>query len=114
MFDNRLKALRKADKRRPTQQAMADLLGISRQGYAKYENGESQPDFETVKKLSEYFDVSIDYLITGNEHHKSEDAMWRKFLDPKTEIFFKDLQTAPDEKIEELIRFWEFIKERDK
>jgi hypothetical protein len=40
--------------------------------------------------------------------------MWKEFLDPKTQIFFKDLKDAPEEKIEELIRFWEFIKERDK
>lgn len=40
--------------------------------------------------------------------------MWKEFLDPKTQIFFKDLQNAPEEKIDELIRFWEFIQERDK
>ncbi|GAA0313565.1 helix-turn-helix transcriptional regulator [Bacillus carboniphilus] len=111
MFADRLKKLRLSHKL--TQQDMADYLGISRQGYAKYEKEESQPDFDTLKKLSSKFDVSIDYLLTGNEHSSSPEEMWKEFLDPKTQIFFKDLMDAPEEKIEELIRFWEFIKERD-
>lgn len=38
--------------------------------------------------------------------------MWEELLDPKTELFFKDLKDAPDDKIEELIQFWEFIKSK--
>lgn len=64
--------------------------------------------------MAEFFGVSIDYLVTGNENGNSSDEMWRELLDPKKQVFFKDLMDAPEEKIEELIRFWEFIKERDK
>jgi transcriptional regulator with XRE-family HTH domain len=116
MFADRLKKLR-IDKKL-SQQHMADFLGITRQGYGKYENSDeknsSQPDFETLKKLSDFFGVSIDYLILGKESNTSADEMWRDFLDPKKQIFFKDLKDAPEEKIEELIRFWEFIKEKDR
>ncbi|SDN50748.1 DNA-binding transcriptional regulator, XRE-family HTH domain [Fictibacillus solisalsi] len=111
MFSSRLKKLR-ANKKM-SQQELAAYLGITRQAYGKYEKEEAQPDFDSLKKLSSLFDVSIDYLITGNENTHSPDAMWKEFLDPKTQIFFKDLKDAPEEKIEELIRFWEFIKERD-
>lgn len=48
-----------------TQQALADYLGISRQAYANYENGNRSPDYQTLKKLSSYFSVSVDYLL-GN------------------------------------------------
>ena len=34
-------------------------------GYSKYERGERNPDPDTLKKLSEFLDVSIDYLV-GN------------------------------------------------
>lgn len=112
MFSERLKKLR--ENKQLSQEYVAKKLGITRQGYAKYEKGTAQPDFDSLKKLSLLFEVSIDYLITGNEYATSPDEMWKEFLDPKTQIFFKDLEKAPEEKIEELIRFWEFIQERDK
>jgi transcriptional regulator with XRE-family HTH domain len=112
MFPDRLKNLRKNINK--TQQQMADLLGISRQAYGYYENGSRQPDFESLKTLANYFDVTIDYLLTGKKEMNSNEEMWKELLDPEKQVFFKDLLDAPEEKIEELIRFWEFIKERDK
>lgn len=112
MLGNRLKKLRATQNL--SQQELAEKLNISRGTYAHYEINKRQPDYNTLKKISDFFNVSIDYLITGNEHTNSPDEMWKEFLDPKTQIFFKDLQNAPEEKIDELIRFWEFIKERDK
>lgn len=46
-----------------TQQEVADYLGISRQAYSNYEAGKREPDFETLLKLGEYFDCSVDYLL---------------------------------------------------
>lgn len=112
MLGERLTKLRKNKKL--TQQELAQELKISRSSLSQYEINKRQPDYETLKLIADYFQVSIDYLITGNMYSKSPDEMWKEFLDPKTQIFFKDLQNAPEEKIDELIRFWEFIKERDK
>ncbi|MED3687319.1 helix-turn-helix domain-containing protein [Peribacillus butanolivorans] len=111
-FEDRLTESRKIKK--VTQQEAANMLGIARTTYASYEQGHRQPDYDTLKKICELFNVTFDYLLTGNEQSNSPDEMWQKFLDPKTQIFFKDLQDAPEEKIEELIRFWEFIQERDR
>ncbi|MFD2210980.1 helix-turn-helix domain-containing protein [Virgibacillus halophilus] len=63
MFSKRLKYLR--IEKKLTQQAMADFLGISRQGYGKYEDGKSEPDHDTLIKLSSFFKVTTDYLL-GN------------------------------------------------
>ena len=49
-----------------TQQEMADILGIKRTTYASYEQDLSSPDIETLKKISQFFRVSIDELV-GNE-----------------------------------------------
>ncbi len=49
-----------------TQKDIADSLGISRQAYANYETGNREPDLNTLKQLSDIFDVSVDYLL-GNE-----------------------------------------------
>lgn len=112
MLGERLTKLRKNKKL--TQQELAKRIGITRSSLSQYEVNNRQPDYNTLKKFSDFFNVSIDYLITGNQNSHSPDEMWKEFLDPKTQIFFKDLQNAPEEKIDELIQFWEFIKERDK
>ncbi len=42
-------------------------LNMSRESISYYENGKRSPDIETLLILSEYFNVSVDYLITGKE-----------------------------------------------
>ncbi len=60
-----LKALRKA--RKINQQKVAMDLNISREVISYYENGKRNPDINMLITLSEYFDVSIDFLIKGKE-----------------------------------------------
>ena len=57
----RLKELR--TQRHMLQKDVAQRLGIDRTTYAKYESGASEPNHETLLKLSELFDVSADYLL---------------------------------------------------
>lgn len=49
-----------------SQQSVADYLGISRQAYSNYENGNRAPDNKTLLKLAEYFDTTVDYLLRGD------------------------------------------------
>ena len=42
-------------------------LAISREALSYYENGQRSPDIQMLLTLSEYFNVSIDYLIRGEE-----------------------------------------------
>ncbi|MDF2722552.1 MAG: xre [Paenibacillus sp.] len=58
-----LSRLRKTKK--ITQQEVADALGIARNTYTQYELGRRVPDYETMKKLAAYYNVSIDYLLDG-------------------------------------------------
>lgn len=39
----------------------------SRAALAKYEKNARQPDFETVKRIAKFFNVSIDYLLGTND-----------------------------------------------
>ena len=45
-------------------------LNISREALSHYENGKRSPDLEMLRKLSKYFDVSIDFLVNGEEFNK--------------------------------------------
>ncbi len=42
-------------------------LHISREALSHYENGKREPSLDMLNKMSRYFNVSIDYLINGEE-----------------------------------------------
>jgi transcriptional regulator with XRE-family HTH domain len=46
-----------------TQSEVAKVIGYSSLSYARYEKGEREPDINTLCKLADYFEVSVDYLI---------------------------------------------------
>ena len=52
------------------QQKVAMDLNITREALSHYENGRREPTLETLVRMSKYFNVSIDYLITGKEFEK--------------------------------------------
>lgn len=60
-----LKTIRK--KKGFNQLKVAMDLSISREALSYYENGKRNPDIEMLCKLSDYYNVSIDYLIRGKE-----------------------------------------------
>ena len=45
-------------------------LNISRETLSYYENGKREPSLALLIDMSQYFNVSINYLITGEEFHK--------------------------------------------
>ena len=49
-----------------TQREVANAIGCSSQTYAKYERGEREPDLFTLKQLSRYFGISIDYILCND------------------------------------------------
>lgn len=107
MFPKRLKDLRLENKK--TQQDIADFLGITRQGYAKYENGQGETDLETLKKLANYFGVTTDYL-TGNTNNmnSSDEKSFEEFIeDPELRRWFRELPKSKEEDLERLKRIWE-------
>lgn len=58
-FNTRLTSLRKERKL-----LQADVANkVARATYGAYEQGSRQPDFETLKKLADFFGVSLDYLL---------------------------------------------------
>ena len=63
-----LKQIRK--EKNLTQQKVALDLNISRESLSYYENGKRQPSLDLLVAFSKYFNVSIDYLITGKEFKK--------------------------------------------
>ena len=67
MFAKRLKQLRA--ERNLLQKEVADYLGITTSAYGFYEQGEREPSLETLKRLADYFAVSVDYLLGRTNIH---------------------------------------------
>lgn len=63
-----LRAIRK--QRKLNQQKVAMDLNISREALSYYENGKREPSLQLLVQMSNYFNVSINYLITGEEFQK--------------------------------------------
>jgi len=63
-----LRAIRK--ERKLNQQKVAMDLNISREALSYYENGKREPSLQLLVQMSNYFNVSINYLITGEEFQK--------------------------------------------
>ena len=61
MFKDRLKEVRIEQKL--TQKDMYEMLELSSNGYASYEQGRTEPNLQTLKKICEILHVSADYLF---------------------------------------------------
>lgn len=62
-ISNRIRELRKA--KGISQEELAQYLGVSRQAISKWESEQSLPDIDKIISLSNFFEVSTDYLLKG-------------------------------------------------
>ncbi len=101
--------------KRYKQNEAAKIIGVHNSTLAKYESGEREPDFTTLKKMATLYEVSVDWLTGSSDesidsnsvaenkavYEKTIPQEERDFLEwVKTavgEIFFYDFDSAPDE-----------------
>lgn len=50
-----------------SQEQLAEIAGVSRQSYAKWEQGESLPDIERCDKLAAFYGITLDSLMHYEE-----------------------------------------------
>ncbi len=67
---DKLYALRK--KEGLSQEQLADKLNVSRQAISKWETGSAVPESEKLIAISNYFNVSLDYLMKDEEANNLE------------------------------------------
>ena len=86
-----------------TQQAVSDMLGITRGAYANIEIGRREPDISTLIRLADFYNVTLDYLVG---HEKKPTAK-----DDGLETYEKNLlaayrMAAPDDRaiIDNIVR----------
>jgi len=58
-----------------SQEELADAVGVSRQAVSKWESEQSIPDIDKVIIMSDFFEVTTDYILKGVESEKQASAM---------------------------------------
>jgi len=84
-FAERLKQLRL--QHGLTQKELAKVMGVSSSAVGMWEIGRNEPDYKTLKRLADFFDVSIDYLLGKTDdptppQKRLEDYPWYVELRP--------------------------------
>ncbi|NOG26599.1 helix-turn-helix domain-containing protein [Lysinibacillus fusiformis] len=102
-----------------SQKELTDRLAINRSTYARYETSSTQPDFDTLKLLAEFFNVTTDYLL-GNTNNpaplsqqEKDEAEFQAFANnPTLQKWYKELPKSKEEDLEKLRKMWEILKDK--
>lgn len=113
MFSKNLSKLRK--RANLTQYQLAEKLGFSRGQIANYEQGKREPDYETLGKIADFFDIGIDELL-GRQSKEPEHDTFDAFMFSDKDAFDalpEDVKQAFIKEMNERIEFLSY-KERNK
>mgnify|MGYP001140865775 CR=1 FL=1 len=75
---NRIQSLRKA--KGMSKEQLADQIGVSRQAVSKWESEQSTPDLDKIILLSDFFEVTTDYLLRGIEPVKDNQRQSKELI----------------------------------
>ena len=78
MICENIRILRK--KRQLTQEALAELAGVTRQTIAKWESGESVPDLSLAGQLAAALDVTLDELVEAPREELEDESLKGKHM----------------------------------
>lgn len=104
-FGETLKRLR--IQKNKTQLEISKILGVNFQTIYKYEKNIVVPPADTLVKLADYFEVTIDYLLGHSDNNSSMQIA----ASTKNEI---DLSEICDEDKETLINIYNMMKNKKK
>ena len=97
-FHERLKLVR--EKKGFKQNEAATKVGIKNNTLSSYESGGRQPDYNTLIKLADLYEVSVEYLLRGKDSKTEQ----------KENLFFFDMDGLTEEEIEDIKRHINYVK----
>lgn len=78
-----------------SQQDLADLLKISKSTIGMYEQGRRNPDYETLEKIADIFNVDMNFLMGG----KTKESTPEYYINPETAKLAQELFDNPDMRV---------------
>ena len=97
-----------------SQQRLAEAIFVTQPSINKYENHNTEPELEILKRLADYFDTTIDYLVGYSDQRYKVDCMTQERLTPRESRLLADLRALPEEKrqcVEQAVRLFSSEKE---
>lgn len=110
------------------QKDFAVKIGVSNVVLSRYESDERKPDYDTLQKIADYFEVTTDYLLGRTDDPKlinynkndSESTSPRRdqeefeawLNDPKVDKFYREFNESSEERKEALLAVWEILKKQ--
>ena len=86
-----LKALR--EEAGMSQKALAEKIGVSQQSINKYENHNIEPDIDTLVRIADCFDTSVDYLIGCTTVRRRIEPVYTLALNEQEQELIKTFRT---------------------
>lgn len=125
MLGERLKSLRQ--EKGLSQRDLAKKLNISASAIAMYETSKREPDSELLKRISEFFGVSIDYLLGTTDIPSptvqikdavSDDPELKEFYEEMKEreslkLLFHQTKNLEDKDIKQILRIIKAIEDEE-
>ncbi|MCX8130907.1 MAG: helix-turn-helix domain-containing protein [Clostridia bacterium] len=96
----KLKDLR--EERKLSQTELSKQLNISQKSLSNYELDQREMDYETLKRISDFFSVSIDWLLGKSEYRNEEELL--------EQAYFNKLKTKYDATEKDIALALDFIK----
>ena len=102
---NRVKELREEKGLKQTE--LAQMLEISQGTLSNWERGVHDPDNETLGRLAQIFDCSVDYLLARSDMRQPLDGLFTRVMKDA-----RDSGMTPND-LQVLVDFWKKAKERN-
>jgi transcriptional regulator with XRE-family HTH domain len=62
------------EQRQITQGELARIIGVTRAALSHYENDRRQPAYDTLRKIAQFFSVSVEYVMEGGDENKASNS----------------------------------------
>ncbi|NRG47362.1 helix-turn-helix transcriptional regulator [Bacillus sp. CRN 9] len=97
------------EKKKWSQIEVAKKIGITNSVLSNYERDYRDPDTDTLRKLSDLYEVSIDYLIRGEDFHSKAKEILEN---PELQYAARDGEISESEALDRIARILEKQKGR--
>ena len=98
-----------------TQKQLAVKLGVGFSTIAMWESGARQPDYNMLNNISDFFDVTFDYLMTGINQTTNDDILEMRDLlrtRPEMKMLFSVSKNATRADIQRAVAIIEALKKQ--
>ena len=90
---------------------VSKATGVAQSSLSDWKNGRSKPKYEKMLAISDYFGVSVDYLL-GNEHKEKTPAEADVTFDDFTYAMYGEAKELTDEDKNMLLEMARMLKKR--